>query len=301
LTSLWHLAEPSGENWWKDLLKLWRPSGSTAEDHGLRLAVRNNYLNFYSKGQAIARVGFNHACQPYLETHVKYAFGPDEEIQACARLEGTVIRHPNSEKQLNYNGESTLREWIDQAQEYAGTEKQFVDKLVADNPAIIDLEIALPARGVGETAPRMDCAGLEREGNVIRIVFWEAKMIGNGGLKSLSEPAVVRQVRRYHDYLNDSERAQNFVLAYRNVCCLLQEFRKMADVPGRKLNLDQLVSDAGLKDSKLEVDPEPRIIIFGEKTGNWLSHEKRLWKIFGIRNLVFEQGPYPLSRPAMTT
>jgi len=47
------------------------------------------------------------------------------------------------------------------------------------------------------------------------------------------------------------------------------------------------------------VDDEPRIIIFGEKKGNWLFHEERLWEPFRIRNLVFEQGPYPLSRPAM--
>ena len=75
-----------------------------------------------------------------------------------------IIRHPNSEKRLSYNGESTLQEWIIQADEYAGIEKQFVDKLVADNPAIIDLEIGLRATGEGKISPRMDCAELERAG-----------------------------------------------------------------------------------------------------------------------------------------
>jgi len=74
----------------------------------------------------------------------------------------------------------------------------------------------------------------------------------------------------------------------------------MAKSIGSDLKLDQLVLDAALEGSNLEVDREPRIVIFGEKKGNWLFHEERLWKPFGIRNLVFEQGPYTLSRPAMT-
>jgi hypothetical protein len=84
LESLRQLTSESGENWWKDLISVWKPSGSVARVSGLRLALRHNYLNFYSRGQSVARVGFSRACQPYVETHVKYVFGPDEDTQACA-------------------------------------------------------------------------------------------------------------------------------------------------------------------------------------------------------------------------
>jgi hypothetical protein len=44
-------------HWWKDLLTLWRPSGQpTKEDYGLRLAIRDGYMNFYRRGQSVARV-----------------------------------------------------------------------------------------------------------------------------------------------------------------------------------------------------------------------------------------------------
>jgi hypothetical protein len=43
--------------WFKDLLPLWRPSGQCSGAAGLRIAIRNGYLNFYRLGQSIARVG----------------------------------------------------------------------------------------------------------------------------------------------------------------------------------------------------------------------------------------------------
>lgn len=42
--------------WWRDLLSLWRPAGVPSGDDGLRLAVRNGYLNFYRLGQSVGRV-----------------------------------------------------------------------------------------------------------------------------------------------------------------------------------------------------------------------------------------------------
>ncbi len=39
-----------GDNLWKDLLRCWKPYG----DDGLRLAIRNDYLNFYALGQSVA-------------------------------------------------------------------------------------------------------------------------------------------------------------------------------------------------------------------------------------------------------
>ncbi len=284
LKSLHRLTEESGQNWWKDLLTLWEPSGSAAERDGLRLAVRNNYLNFYSRGQSVARVGFTPACEAYVDTHVKYAFASDEKTQDYARLEGTIIRHPKTEEQLKYNGESTLHEWIKRAAEHTGIEKGFVDELVTDNPSIIDLEMGLPAAGERKTAQRMDCVALEQEGDVIRIVFWDAKMIDDSRLRARSDPEVVDQVKIYREYLSDSGQARSVETAYREV-------------------LDQLILEAAGGGSNLKVDPEPRLVIFGgkenQKKGNWLFHEDRLWKSFSIPYLSFEHGPYTLCRPEM--
>ncbi len=44
------LATSSDENWWKELLRFWRTSGTNAGTHGLRLAIRDNYLTFIAAG-----------------------------------------------------------------------------------------------------------------------------------------------------------------------------------------------------------------------------------------------------------
>lgn len=46
LKALHAMANDAGENWWKDLLSLWRPSGQPCGKDGLRLAIRDSYLNF---------------------------------------------------------------------------------------------------------------------------------------------------------------------------------------------------------------------------------------------------------------
>ena len=98
---------------------------------------QDNYLNFYSRGQSVARVGFTHACEPYCDTHVKYVFesDPPENDQHYARLEGAIIRHPKTGKQLSYEGESMLHQWIERAAKYAGTEKR--NALTASSPIIL--------------------------------------------------------------------------------------------------------------------------------------------------------------------
>ena len=44
-----------------------------------------------------------------------------------------------------YKGLADLRPWVSNANHYIGEEKQFVDRIVARNPNVVDLEMALPA------------------------------------------------------------------------------------------------------------------------------------------------------------
>jgi hypothetical protein len=195
-----------------------------------------------------------------------------------------------------------LHEWIERAAQHVGEEKRCVDELVASNPSIIDLEMGLPAAGERKTAQRMDCVALERGPDAIHIVFWEAKMIDDGRLRSRSIPEVVNQVQIYRDYLTDPDQALNVEVAYRNVCRLLSELRAMAASVGRELSLDPLIFEAAQKETQLKVDPEPRLVIFGGKylkKGNWPFHRGRLWTEFRIPYLILEEEPYTLRRPEM--
>jgi hypothetical protein len=300
LASLRHLAEKPGTNWWKDLLKLWRPSGLTAGDHGLRLAVRNNYLNLYRRGQSVACVRFSKAHEPYVRTHVKYAF-PEGTGQHYVKMRnGTNIRDPKTHEPLSYEGASTLRTWIERADKHKGPEKTCVDELIATNPSIIDVEMGLPASGDRKTAQRMDCVALEREGDGIRIVFWEAKMIDDARLRSESMPEVTCQLKIYRNYLAVDDHARSVENAYQTVCQLLKDMHDMAAHFSDQPALDPLVIAASKESSLLKVDPTPRLVIFGgkqyQKKGNWDIHLKRL-KAEEISCLVLSIEPYCLHRP----
>lgn len=111
--------------WWQDLLQRLMPAGEELDDYGLRLAVRENYLNFYHRGQAIAKVAFNQKKELYSEQHIKYVF-EDAKTQKYVRLTGNDVSIINPEKEgdsATYQGSLTLEKWINRATKYDGEEK----------------------------------------------------------------------------------------------------------------------------------------------------------------------------------
>ncbi|MDN5569230.1 MAG: hypothetical protein L0G27_10900, partial [Paracoccus sp. (in: a-proteobacteria)] len=105
---------------------------------------------------------------------------------------------------------------------YAGAEKSFVERLVAANPDVIDLEMTLPALAGTRSAVRVDLVALEQNGDCWKLVFWEAKMVKNleARAKGDATPKVVGQQRQYHNWLDAAGRNNkaDVLRAYRQVC-----------------------------------------------------------------------------------
>lgn len=303
LASLRSTAESASDNWWKDLLPLWRPSATVGELEGLRLALRRNYLNLYAAGQSVAKVAFNAAGEPCAITHVKYAYGPSETSQEYARLTGREIRRPKAGVTLAYEGIETLRNWVQRAKCFKGEEKQFVDDLVASNSNVIDLEMGLPA-AVGRTsALRLDLVALERHDGHLRVVFWEAKTISDGRLRSRLQPEVLSQIENYRNYINSGSHLADVIDAYRESCKLLIDLHKMAANVRAIAPLDPLVHEAASSKIELGVDPTPRLVIYDSAPATsaaWLEHEAKL-KENNVRYIICKQPPHILrSLEAMT-
>src|SRR4051794_9142531 len=173
------LAEMSDDdrpNWWRDLLLLWAPSG---HEGGLRLAIRNGYINFYSCGQSIAPIQFDRKGTPKLHVHRKYVTGSLD----CGQHYVKLLVGQGCDRQgeiCAWGGAPMLHSWIASSVKHRGPEKCDVEKVVAEKPTVIDLEMGLPACEAQKTPLRMDMVALERTGDGIQIVFWEAKMINDG-------------------------------------------------------------------------------------------------------------------------
>lgn len=295
------MAASQAGNWWKDLLALWGPSGTGKAERPLRLAVRDNYLNFYLRGQSVARVAFDGQGRPYVEVHVKYAFEGAEE-QAYARLTDTGIVHPKAGHSAAYSGPSTLGAWMARAARWETAEKAEVERVVADNAGVIDLEMGLPAHGDQKTALRMDLIALELQSGRPTIVFWEAKRVTDARLraKDANRPEVMDQIDAYRAYLADEGHRRAVIEAYGRTCALLTDFAGWAAAGGKPLALDPTVRSAAAGPERLDLDTAPRLVVFGteEQLGaaGWRTHQAKLVDN-GVPVLTIRTDAYRLDAP----
>lgn len=281
LSKLWALTDDASPNWWKDLLQLWIPNGKEAGEVGLRLAVRSNFLNFYRRGQSVAKVCFDKAGHAYSQTHVQYAFGDKEVGQAYASLKGRTITHPNTGAILPYEGEATLRQWISWTKNRQGDEKEFVDALLGANGNAVDVEMGLPAWGTRETPLRMDLVALEENGTALQIVFWEAKLMSDARIRAKNlQPEILKQMRGYESYLAEDAHREHVIAGYRRTCQLFIELHRMASKLRPMPPLHSFIERAADETQALNVAPRPRLVIADPKGGylreSWVRHEKAL-------------------------
>jgi hypothetical protein len=289
------MADQSGSNWWKDLLGLWTPSGSANAARPLRLAIRCNYLNFYFKGQSVAKVCFDQRCSSYVRVHLKYVMGK-KAPQGYAKLAGTDVSYAGSPC-ATYRGLSTLQAWIEAASTHVDDEKTFVEDVVARSTSVIDLEMGLPSlltrderrrlreteEGKGSGAPRVDAISVESRAGIPHIAFWEVKLVDDGRLVSTNVPEVVGQIKKYNDYFSDEARKADVRRAYAQTCQDMTKLLAMAEalVPlGRRLSPEvQAVAD---KPDSLAIDARLRLLIYehGHMTASWPDHLKRLKEEF---------------------
>ena len=299
LKALDAMANEAGENWWKDLLSLWRPSGQPCGKDGLRLAIRDGYLNFYFHGQSIAKVCFGHGGVPRIETHVKYV-AEGQPVQDHAKLVGNQISLPHSDTVLPYNGVRTIHEWIDRASQYTHNEKRFVDEIVAANESVIDVEMALPAWAERTSALRMDFVTLTHKSGEARITCWEAKLLSDARLVSETEPKILRQIQSYKDFLNVQAHCEHVKTAYCETCKLLVQFKGMVERCGHPgVVLPNAVTCAAKVTSDLTIHPGLHLVILNDSANgeraNWSTHEAKL-KQHGIDPIYFEVSDAPQRR-----
>lgn len=260
-------------SWWPDLLSNWAPSGTSGN---LRLAIRNRYINFYAKGQSVARVHFGRGgASPTMSIHEKYVYSSSDGGQRYIKLSGEKGCDADG-CIVTWAGPDMLAEWISKSRCYTSTEKCRIESLVEQSPKVIDLEMGLPAFGKRKSPLRIDLVSLEGTSDDIRLVFWEAKMIGDSRLRSKEcQPKVLEQMDAYRLYLAETIRKQQVIDAYQNCCRIIRDFQEMASGLGLSRPIDPLIVAAAESD-RLHVEERPRLIIFddGDKRDEtaWQKH-----------------------------
>lgn len=183
----------------------------------LRVGVRAGYVNFYAKGQSVAKLSAARG-GPSLSVHNAYVKG---------RRRGEGVREHgymtfDARKLADPAIAGLIDGWIATALTHASAEKHFVDDLVAANAGVIDLEMGLPAHDdltSDRAAPRMDLVVVEQGADGPSIAFWEVKCANNDELRADSkrgaDPRILRQISRYIDWMNSEGRIAQVRDAYR--------------------------------------------------------------------------------------
>lgn len=246
----------------------------------LLIAIRNGYLNVYAEGQSVLRVGFDARRDGGLRLrcriHRKYVSKDDLGSNYLDFDGHQVTLSLNRQPIQVYAGAETLHGWVEAARRYAGLEKKGVAIIAEKHPSVIDVEMALPADEPTtphgkKVANRMDIVALETKGESVRLAFYEAKLLSNAELRARNKaPPVARQMENYRSYVSQPERRQEILDAYKNACAVLAAINDMRGIATHPLI--KTVSTDGLS----ELDPEPRLVLFGQEGGK--ARNKAAWE-----------------------
>lgn len=269
-------AARSHDHWFSQLLSRWRVPGSSAGHDGLRLAVRNGYINFYHAGQSVARVTAKGG-RLIGHVHEKYVLGPKAKpAQRYARICDNDVS--TSEGRLRYEGFGTLDTWIrridgsDETRGYSGKEKRLVDQVVAANDTVIDLEMALPSWLLQPTAQRVDLVTVEDR----QIVFWEVKLANDKRVRSALpfeaglRPEVLQQLAGYRIFLEQDAHVDRIASAYKRAAGVLVQLAQLA-----ALKLSSAIIDAATAEA-LSVARQVVLVVVGREAVGAASWQR--WK-----------------------
>jgi hypothetical protein len=288
--------EADKKGWWADVLR----------DPALLIALRGTYLNVYWHGQSISLVREG-SSGLIATTHEKYLLDPALGSQVQLKKDGKFDIADLLQKGFTpcYEGKATLEKLKRASGLYSGPEKTGCHQIAIGKSCVIDCEIAFPGialpddgSGDGHTDDaergRVDLACLERDGEDVRLVFWEAKYYRNNDLRAdlRSEerlPHVCQQVQKYRDYLstNGEAVASCYVKVAKNLVAI-------CNMVEPKRRLPQLIGDIGLGTRRLVLGTEPRVglIIFGydEATKNSKRWQRHLQRLNGSISYVVARG-----------
>jgi hypothetical protein len=299
--------DQSSPIWWHDLVTRTCRPGERCHESGLRLAIRGGYVNFYHRGQSVAKVTLVSG-EPRFEIHSKYVF-TEENKDGHAVIHGdSMTAIHKSDKQLNqtYVGSETLDKWIattKRLKEEKNIEKQFVDNVVGANGSVIDLEATFSFGN--RCTRRFDMVALEEADEGVSLVFWEAKLSSDDRCRAEKEsvPEVMNQIEDYRSILSDSAREDSIIKAYVTVCKLLVQFAALQGHP-----VDPLVAMVATGAKTLHLDPEPRLLLWydapKDKSQVWEGHRKKLAALGVTMQQMDEQSELrlqPISKQSSVT
>lgn len=248
------------ESWWRDVLL----------DTSLVIGVRDDYLNVYWRGQSLFKVEMKRG-QVVAATHPKYLLDPDISGQVSLDAETGAFGISAQDALIQtYQPGETLGKLKRAANLFAFEEKIGVHTIATSNSNVVDVEIAFPADAGGQSVPRIDIASFNEVDDHVKLVFWEAKLLGNPELRVKDDKSkVVHQINKYISLL--STHAPKVLSSYTTVAKNLMAFREMSGgVRKIAASIEKVALGAQLK---LAQPADVKLLVYGfnadQRDGLW--------------------------------
>lgn len=254
--------------WWQALV----------DDPQLFIAVRDDYLNVYWKGNSLLRLFLQNG-RLVGEVHYKYLLRPEINGNPYLRFEGGKVQSVNP-ADLFFSDLSSIASLKRAADVHAEGEKKGVHKIVMSNHNIMDVEIAFGTENEqsgAKVAQRIDFAALRLESHGPELRFYEAKQFNNPELRADGEqvPPVLSQLKKYKDFLRSCE--SDLIASYRKVCGNLVSLSGFE----KRFSMHSLLNDIAKGELPLSINPDVRLAVFGydrdqDKGDIWATHLEKL-------------------------
>ncbi|HEY5569979.1 MAG TPA: hypothetical protein VIK42_00720 [Bacteroidales bacterium] len=218
-------------------------------DKELFIAIRNDYINVYFKGQSLCKLTFSRNGVIKGNTHKKYIVNNTTDNTYILSENGVIkadVPYPimslSQVNELKYN-----------VKRFVGNEKESSYNLVlSKEEEKIDVEITFSETNNLKRSS-IDYSIIKKEKDVVRLVFYEAKYYTNPELVSITRPRVLDQIKRYEVYI--SSQKDIITESYEQICKNMKSLGLATS--------DSIVSKIADGILKLEVDELPILIIFG--------------------------------------
>lgn len=271
-----------------------------ADDPSLFIAIRDEYLNVYWKGNSLLKLRMQGDALVG-QVHYKYLLRPEISPTPYLQIEGGQVQlgDPATFFLTDLSDIAGLKRAADV---YSGDEKTGVHKIVMSNPNIIDVEVAFGTENEhsgAKVAQRIDFVALRQGKGEAELLFYEAKAFANPELRAKGENVpVLKQLKDYGKFLKNSQ--SNLKTSYQQVCGNLLELRGLRDRFSALHSTFKNIYEGKLD---LGINNDVRLVVFGfdqdqKKGTKWETHRSKLLAKLDEREdrLILKGNPQGLTR-----
>ena len=158
-------------------------------DKNLFIAIREEYINVYYKGNSICKLSFQQG-STIGETHYKYLVKPNQNEYVKSENGGIDKKSMNVYDYFMFSL-SEIESIKKSSLPYAGDEKIGVHSIITKKPNILDVEITFGKED--RETDRIDFLSIKDS----KLVFYEAKHFSNKEIRSQNTPPVLEQIKKY--------------------------------------------------------------------------------------------------------